>query len=141
MFTPEERKLIACGFADTIKQQSYTCYACAIMPDHIHLVFRKHRDKAEQMIERFQDATRELIRSRYGERFPQEHPVWGGPGWKVYLDTQQAVQRSVLYVEQNPVQIGEIVQNWDFITPYDGWTPGKIWKAKPQARGKTNDGD
>jgi REP-associated tyrosine transposase len=140
-FTQEERDLIACGFADVIKKHSYTCYACAVMPDHIHLVIRKHRDQAEKMIERFQDATRELVRLKSSARFPTDHPVWGGPGWKVFLDTTEAVERTVLYVERNPVKVGLPAQEWGFVTAYDGWEPWKVWKAKPQARGRTEDGN
>ncbi len=58
----DERALIACGFARTIRVRRYTCYACAVMPDHVHLLIRKHRDKAEQMIEYLQEDSRvELI--------------------------------------------------------------------------------
>ena len=44
--------------AETILTDEGTCYACAIMPDHVHVLIRKHRDKAEQMIEILQEASR-----------------------------------------------------------------------------------
>ncbi len=133
-FTPEDAQLIACGFADAIKKRTYTCYACAIMPDHIHLVIRKHRDQAEDMIAHFQDATREAIRANLGGHHGPEHPVWGGPGWKVFLNTQKDIRRTVYYVEQNSVKIGRPIQGWPFVKPYDGWLPGR-GPAKPQANG------
>ncbi len=40
---------IADAFAIEIESQRYTCYACAIMPDHIHILIRKHKDLAEEM--------------------------------------------------------------------------------------------
>ena len=30
-----------------MRERNYTCYGCAIMPDHVHLLIRKHRDQAE----------------------------------------------------------------------------------------------
>lgn len=121
-FTNDDIELIARSFEHSIREFKYTCYACAIMPDHVHLIIRKHRDKAEMMIERLQDASRELlIESR---RRGTEHPVWGGPGWKVFLDTLRDMERTIEYIRQNPVKIGRPIQEWDFITPYDGWLPG-----------------
>lgn len=121
-FQPEEFEILAESFAVAIKRNNYTCYACAIMPDHVHMIIRKHRDKAEQMIERLQSASREALRTR---SFPMEHPVWGGPGWKVFLDSSEDIKRTVQYVEQNPVKIWRPVQNWSFVTDYDGWLPGR----------------
>ncbi len=46
----EETQALADAFAAMIRRRSYTCYACAIMPDHVHLLIRKHRDRAETMI-------------------------------------------------------------------------------------------
>src|SRR5688572_23173092 len=67
--SPEDVVVVADAFADVIQAARYTCYACAIMPDHIHMVVRKHRDLAEEMIERFQNASRlALIQS--GAREP-----------------------------------------------------------------------
>jgi REP element-mobilizing transposase RayT len=121
-FNEEDVTALACSFAQTIKTHRYTCYACAIMPDHIHLVIRKHRDHAEMMIEKFQEESRvEMIRAK---RRAVDHPVWGGPGWKVFLDTIEAVERAIEYVRQNPVKIRRPIQEWDFVTPYDRWLPG-----------------
>jgi REP element-mobilizing transposase RayT len=118
----EEVELVAAGFGRAIAERRYTCYACAIMPDHVHALIRKHRDHAETMIETLQTASREeLIRA--GRRAPT-HPVWGGPGWKVFLYTQGDFVRVIDYIRNNPVKIGRPVQHWGFVQPYDGWLPG-----------------
>jgi hypothetical protein len=41
-------------------------------------------------------------------------------------------------IELNPVKIGLPRQHWDFVTPYDGWLPGQITRANPQARDRPN---
>src|SRR3954451_19976750 len=37
---------VASGFSEAIRINSYTCYACAILRDHVHLIIRKHRHTA-----------------------------------------------------------------------------------------------
>ena len=67
------------------------------------------------------------------------HPIWGGPGWKVFLDCRDDMERTVRYIEQNPVKIGQMGQRWSFVSEYDGWLPGQVRTAKPQARGTTGE--
>ncbi len=114
--------LVAGAFNEVVRQRRYTCYACAIMPDHVHLVIRKHRDKGDEMISHFQSASAVALIGA-GQR-PTEHPVWGGPGWKVYLDSRSDVERTCEYVRNNPVKIKRPEQSWPFVAAYDGWLPG-----------------
>ena len=83
-FSHKDREAIAQGFAEVVQSRKYTCYACAVMPDHVHILIRKHRDKAEQMISNLQNASRERLRKACLR--DEDHPVWGGPGWKVFQD-------------------------------------------------------
>ena len=46
-----------------------------------------------------------------------DRPVWGGHGWKVFLDEPADIWRTIGYVEHNP----RIPQLWPFVTPYDNW--------------------
>lgn len=128
-FTDEEIALIGEAFAEVIRQRRYTCYACAIMPDHVHMVVRKHRDKAEQMIDLLQEASALALRRR--ERHGENHPVWGGPGWKVFLFTQGDVTRTNRYVNLNPEKARRPPQCWEFVTEYDGWLPAQFSLHRP----------
>jgi REP element-mobilizing transposase RayT len=120
-FRADHFPIIANAFAAVIRDRRYTCYGCAIMPDHVHVMIRKHRDKSEVMIEHLQAASREAMIAA-GARNP-EHPVWGGPGWKVYLNTLADMERTVAYIRNNPIKAGLPEQHWDFVTPYKGWMP------------------
>lgn len=129
-FTCDEIEAIASVLADVCEAQRYTCYACAVMPDHVHVVIRKHRDQAEGMIE----ALKGLSRERLGEKFERfrGHPVWTGVGgWKVFLDHPDGVERTVRYVEKNPVQARIAPQSWGFVQAYDRWPlhPGHSVKS------------
>lgn len=118
-FSDPERVAIADGFAEAVSTYRYTCYACAIMPDHVHLLIRKHRDLAETMIAHLQKASFQHV-IEWGERHC-DHPVWGGSGWKVYEDSVEDMRRTVGYIEDNPVKARMPAQRWEFVTPYDDW--------------------
>jgi REP element-mobilizing transposase RayT len=118
-FDALQRDAIADAFAEIIRGHQYTCYACAIMPDHVHLVIRKHRDDAEAMIEVFQNESREwLLKHRI---VPQDHPVWTKNGWKVFLDSPDKVWGRIRYVEKNPLKENLPRQKWPFVVVYDNW--------------------
>jgi REP element-mobilizing transposase RayT len=118
-FARREVEMIAESFSETITEHRYTCYACAIMPDHVHLLIRKHKHKAEQMIAFFQQKSR--LRLRTSAARTPDHPIWGGPGWKAFLDHPDAVRRTIRYIEDNPCKLRLPRQQWPFVTPYDGW--------------------
>lgn len=119
VFSPVEFSMIAQAFANEIAAQKYTCYACAIMRDHVHILIRKHKHPAEVMIANLQHASRRLLRDQNIR--DADHPMWGGPGWKVFLDTPEDIRRTMQYIEQNPVKARLPVQKWSFVKEYDGW--------------------
>jgi REP element-mobilizing transposase RayT len=119
VFSTRDVDTVAEAFARTIELHRYTCCACAIMPDHVHVLIRKHRHVAEQMIANLQRESHLLLReSRLRD---MEHPVWGGHGWKVFLDHPGDIRRTIGYIVRNPDAIGLPRQTHPFVTPYDGW--------------------
>lgn len=119
-FDEAQRNEIGLAFGQVIKEQGYTCYACAIMPDHVHILIRKHKHQAEQMMEHLKESSRSRLVG-LGHR-SQVHPTWtGGHGWIVFLDHPDEVQRTIGYIEQNPVKIDLLMQPWPFVQSYNGW--------------------
>src|SRR5260221_14635437 len=113
MFTGEQALLIARAFADGVRRSNYVVYACAIMPDHVHLVIRRHTYKIEQVANRLKgSATRFLTEAGTHPMLDQIAPggtlpsPWGMGLWKVFLDSPEDVQRAVAYVEANPLKAG-----------------------------------
>ncbi len=112
-------EIVARAFEQVMQDERYRCYACAIMPDHVHVLIRKHKHHAEEMIERLQKASRlALLES---ELFPAAHPIWTRGGWKVFLDHPDEVHRTIPYIEQNPIKINLPPQRWPFVVEYDRW--------------------
>jgi REP element-mobilizing transposase RayT len=119
-FDEAERLTIAEAFGEVIERDRYTCYACAVMPDHVHLVVRKHRHTAEEMAGNLMAASRAKLIAC--QRRTPEHPIWtAGTGWNVFLDHPDNVRRTIGYVERNPPKIGLPAQAWPFAVPYDNW--------------------
>ncbi len=115
-FDSDQIDVIARAFAEVIAEQRYTCYACAIMPDHVHVCIRKHRDKSEQMVDLLQDKSRSWLIER--PEIDSNHQIWtGGDGWSVYLETPDDVRRTIRYIERN----SRVPQRWPFVTEYDNW--------------------
>ncbi len=135
------RVVVGEAFGAVIRRERYTCYACAVMPDHVHILIRKHRDAAEEIIENFILASRDaLIAAR---RRDPDHPTWtAGPGWTVFLDHPDEVSRTIAYVERNPLPLRLPVQRWPFVVPYDDWplhpghSPNSPYAARLRAAGR-----
>jgi REP element-mobilizing transposase RayT len=119
-FDEPARSLIGEAFAETIENHQYTCCACAVMPDHVHVLIRKHKHTAEEMTKHLKDASRLRVCAA-GIR-DGDHPTWtGGNGWSVFLDHPKEIRRTIPYIEKNPEKIGLPKQNWPFVKPYDNW--------------------
>lgn len=118
-FGVDEFAHVAEAIGEAIAQCTYNCYACAVLPDHVHLLIRKHRDRAEEMIEKVQALSRERL-VECGMR-EINHPTWTRGGWKVFLDHPEEVWRTIRYIEQNPVKLRLPRQCWAFVKAYDGW--------------------
>ncbi len=140
-FDADARTEIAISFADVIKNHQYTCYACAIMPDHVHILIRKHKHYAEDMIVNLKEASR--VRLCSAKLRSPHHPTWTtGGGWKVFLDHPNEVRRTINYINRNPIEIRLPVQHWPFVEEYDGWplhpghSPNSPYVQHPRAAGK-----
>ena len=119
-FDADARAEIGEAFASVIKNERYTCYACAVMPDHVHILIRKHKHFAEEMIENLKEASRRRLLAV--KLRTNNHPTWtAGGGWKVFLDHPDEVKRTIDYVNRNPAEIGLPCQRWAFLDEYDGW--------------------
>src|SRR5947199_6069225 len=102
-FEAAARDTIAAAFAEVIRNERYTCYACAVLPDHVHILIRKHKHHGEEMADLLKARSMERLRSAVTAF--AEHPVWArGHGWGVFLDHPDDVRRTIGYIERNPLR-------------------------------------
>lgn len=115
VFTGRQAREAALAIGDVAKAKCLTVAACAVMPQHVHLVVGACRWSPAQIVA--------SCRSRASRRlhdcglWPASRPIWGRGRWVVYLDTEDEVLARIRYVEQNPPQAGLRHQHWSFVTP------------------------
>jgi len=124
-FNGTQARAVGRGFADYAEQSELAILACAILPDHVHLVLSRHRLLVEKLVIQLKGAaTRRLVSEgmhpfqRLTEPGGRPPPCFARGQWKVYLDENEDVSRAIRYVDQNPVKEGLPPQHWSFVTPY-----------------------
>ena len=132
-FTGIQARAVGRGFATSCRKSMFTIWACSILSEHVHLVIARHRYKVEQVVNLLKgQATRYLTKeglhpqalfARNGQRPPSP---WARGHWKEYLDTEDAIENAIHYVEDNPVKEGKPVQRWRFVTPFSGLDHGVV---------------
>lgn len=113
------------GIAAICPKVELVVYACAIMPDHVHIVVAANRLDGDALIACLKKAATRGMNVE-GLHPMRVHPrangtlpsPWGARGWKVMLFTEEQMGAAIRYVEENPVRAGLRAQRWSFVTPY-----------------------
>jgi len=122
-FNEQQRKRIAAAFGAVIEHEGYTCFACSVMSNHAHLIIRRHRDKAEKMIEKLGIASADAV--RMSAQVPSDHPIWSRDEYKKFVDSPEYLERAIAYVRGNPEKSGLPAQEYAFVKPYRGEWSGR----------------
>ena len=124
---------IAKGFQHQAVKSSYAIWACAILPGHTHLVVGRHRYSVEQIANLLKGAaTRQMLEdnrhplAQYAQPGKTPPGMWARHQWKVYLDSDQAIDNAIAYVIDNPVKEGKPLQKWSWVLPYRGLDTGHV---------------
>src|SRR5262249_52150793 len=126
-FSGVQARAIGRGFARYVEQSGLRVWACAILPDHLHLVVGRFRLKIEPVVIQLKGAaTEQLIEEGihpFGDtRLPNGRPpkCFARGQCAPYLDTVEDIRRAIQYVDDNPLNEGKPGQNWSFVVPFDG---------------------
>jgi REP element-mobilizing transposase RayT len=130
-FTGVQARAIGHGFANACRKSGFTIWACAILPEHTHLVIARHTYKVENIANLLKgEGTKQLRQENldpmaaFAESGRRPPSPWADRRWKVFLDSEEAVENAIRYVEQNPVKEGKTAQKWSFVTPFCGLPKG-----------------
>jgi REP element-mobilizing transposase RayT len=117
-FTGIQARAIAYGFKDACEESGYVVFACAILPEHAHLIIGRHGRNIRRIVGHLKGrATQRLLDESL---FPDDgRPVWARGGWNVFVDDPRWVHAAIAYVENNPAKEGKRRQRWSFVTPYE----------------------
>jgi REP element-mobilizing transposase RayT len=121
--TGVQARAVAHGFANYADCSGLSIFACAVLPNHVHLVLGSFRLSPEKLVIQLTGAaTRELVRQQLHPFGDAARPAkcFARGEWTVYLDTEDDVRRAIRYVEENPVKEGLRRQAWSFVTPFGG---------------------
>lgn len=130
-FTGLQARAIGTGFATAAKKSKFTVWACSILPEHVHLVLARHTYKVEYMIGLMKgEATKQIKKERlhplaeFADADGNPPTPWASRAWRVFLDSEDAIEDAIRYVEENPVKEGKPRQKWRCVTPFAGLDPG-----------------
>lgn len=132
-FDDAKRQALGESIGELIDQQGYTCWACAVLKNHVHLCIRRHRDHARTMWDKVAQATRERL-SLFKD-VELHHPVWSERPYSVFPYTPEDVRRVIAYIRANPEKELLAPQDWSFVKEYDGWphkAPQDARRGKPR---------
>ena len=116
VFDERQIEVVGHGFGKGVEETGLRVFACAVMPDHVHLVSGLHERRNGSLVGQ--------LKSRATKQLNLEclHPLdgaatpWAEGRWEVYLDTEDEVLHAIEYVNQNPIR----PQNWPFVIAADG---------------------
>lgn len=132
-FTGLQARAVGAGFRKACDKSGFTIWACSILPEHVHCVIARHTYKVEYIAGLLKgEATKELIRQ--GLHPLAGHPdkdgklptPWAARAWRVYLDSEEAIENAIHYTEDNPEKEGKPRQKWKFVTPFAGLDKGWV---------------
>jgi REP element-mobilizing transposase RayT len=123
-FTGVQARAVGTGFARYAESAGLAVWACAILPDHVHLVVARHPLLVESLVVQLKGhATRQLAEENvhpFGdlrEKNGRPPKCFARGEWKVFLESMEDVGNAIRYVENNPVKEGKPPQRWSFVVP------------------------
>jgi REP element-mobilizing transposase RayT len=116
---PLQRAMIAGAVGEVIAEHKLTCWACALLPNHAHLLVRAHRLEGEQMLALFKDRARKMLANR--SFAPSDHPVFSAAKGDVFKYTPAEIRSCITYIWDNFRKHRVPPQRYPFVTEYDGW--------------------
>jgi hypothetical protein len=126
VFTGVQARSVAVGFGQSFAKGGVTVWACAVLPDHVHVVFARHAQPSELIVSFMKRAgTLELLHKGLHPFLAERDEdgkvphCWAEGQWIVYLDSCEGILRAIRYVEDNPIKDGLPPQRWSFVTPFD----------------------
>lgn len=125
--TGNQAREIGNGFKRFIKKSKLAVWAYSILPEHVHFVLGRHHYKMESAANLLKgEATRRLVEvgdhpmAKYRNSKQRLPSMWGEKQWIVFLDSEEAIENAIRYVQDNPIREHLKPQKWTFVTPFTG---------------------
>jgi REP element-mobilizing transposase RayT len=130
-FTNRQAQSVGEAMGDFVRKNRLFVWACSILPEHVHLIVGRHRYTIEQVANLLKGAAqRRLIETglhpllKHRNARGRVPSMWADKRWKVFLDSEDAIESAIRYVEENPGREGKPPQHWSFVMPFEGIPTG-----------------
>ena len=127
VFNDAQIAAIGLGFADYVQRSGLQVHACAILPEHTHLVTGRSHLPVERVADQLRAAATHQLNladlhplAGHKDRQGRTPKPWATGEWKVFLNHVNAIERAVPYVEANPGKEGRSPQTWPFVVSWRG---------------------
>ena len=131
-FEDAQRTALVRAFGELLRMEGQTCYACAVLSNHVHILLRKHRLKGERMLSVLKEARCAALHA--SDLAPADHPVFNAGSCDLYKSDPHSVRTCVRYIESHYRKHRLRPIPCDFVVAYDGWphhkrshAPRKQW--------------
>jgi len=104
------------GIGEQVERHRYTILALAVLPDHAHVVVRRHAHQHTRIVAGLKAVSSRRVRQHLGAEGGT--PVWARGYWVRFLDEDNHIRAAVRYVDRNPVRMGLRAQRWPFVIPF-----------------------
>jgi REP element-mobilizing transposase RayT len=118
-FSQLQIEAVGSGFGEYTSRSGLVIHACAVLPDHVHLVVAMHRLDPSKIAAQLKGAASAELNRRRLHPFEGNEKAFARGEWVVYLDTPDDMHRAIHYVENNPEKEGLPRQFWPFVTPFE----------------------
>jgi REP element-mobilizing transposase RayT len=115
--TGVQARAVGAGFRKASQEAGYRFFACAILPEHVHVVLARHDRHINRIVAHLKSRATHRLRED-GLWHADNRPVWADGSWKVYINSIDALLRAIEYVENNPIKEGKPRQRWSFVEPF-----------------------
>jgi REP element-mobilizing transposase RayT len=124
-FNGEQRLAIVEGIAEVVSLLKVRLYACAVLPDHVHIVPARHSESVESLIGFFKRAATRRLTAR--GIHPMRNEIrkdgaavtpWVRGGWKRFLNVEADIPGACDYVWTNFARSGIPAELYPFVVPF-----------------------
>jgi REP element-mobilizing transposase RayT len=128
VLTDAQIESVGRGFETVIARVGVPVHACAILPDHTHIVTDRPRYAIEKLVALLKAGATAQLKSAGLHPFQDSGlpngrlpNMWGRGEWTIFIDHDDDAKllEKIDYTERNPLRSGRPRQRWSFVTPYE----------------------
>ena len=118
-FDEPERQVLIQAAGQVVQEKRLTCYAAAVLDNHLHLLIRRHSMQGQEIVRLFKDRLAAGLHET--ALFHPEHPVFSEDSCVIFKNDRIAIRTCIAYILDNFAKHKLPVEIYPFVQDYDGW--------------------